>query len=98
MSQIGSDKAKELIQQGAVLVDVRTPGEFAGGSIENAINLPLDDVANLASKHLPDRNQPILVFCLSGSRSAMAKTILSRAGYTNVHNLGSLMRARSIAG
>ncbi|MEW6712419.1 MAG: rhodanese-like domain-containing protein, partial [Candidatus Riflebacteria bacterium] len=70
----------------------------AGGSVKNAVNMPLDDVANLAAKQLPDRNQPILVYCLSGTRSAMAKTILARSGYTNVHNLGSFMRARSIAG
>lgn len=96
--QVSAQKARELIDQGAVIVDVRTPQEFAGGSVKNAINLPLDNIAELARKNIPEKEKPILVFCLSGTRSSMARSILRRSGYKNVFNLGSFLRARSIAG
>lgn len=96
MGQISADDAVKLLQSGAVLLDVRTPGEFAGGSVGKAENLPLDEISARAAEVLPDKNRPILVFCLSGTRSAMAKRFLQNSGYTNVHNLGSLLRAKSI--
>lgn len=96
--QVSAKKARELIEQGAVIVDVRTPQEFAGGSVKDAINMPLDNIADLARKAIPDPEKPILVFCLSGTRSSMARSILFRSGYKNVFNLGSFLRARSIAG
>lgn len=96
MGQISADDAVKLLQSGAVLLDVRTPGEFAGGSVGMAENLPLDEISARAAEVLVDKNRPILVFCLSGTRSAMAKRFLQNSGYTNVHNLGSLLRAKSI--
>ncbi|GAB4272628.1 MAG: hypothetical protein Kow0029_11430 [Candidatus Rifleibacteriota bacterium] len=96
MGQINAEEAKKLIEQGALIVDVRSAAEFSGGSVKNAINIPLDSLKLKIAEVAPDKNKPLLVFCLSGSRSALAKRILSAEGYTNVHNLGSFMRAKSI--
>ncbi|MFM1943128.1 MAG: hypothetical protein RI897_2110 [Verrucomicrobiota bacterium] len=94
--QISSDKAATLIREGAKVVDVRTTQEFSADAVPGVINIPLDRIAQDAPKKLPDKSQPVLVHCLSGGRSMMAKRQLSGMGYTNVHNLGSLARARSI--
>lgn len=96
MGQVNAQKAIELIREGAVLIDVRTEAEFSGGSVGSAINLPLDQLGEKISTIVTDKQKPILVFCLSGSRSAFAKRVLISAGYTNVHNLGSFWRARTI--
>ncbi|MEP0710413.1 rhodanese-like domain-containing protein [Algoriphagus sp.] len=77
----------EAIQQGAFLVDVRMPGEFASGSVKGAVNIPLNTVASQLSKFKGKKN--IVVFCQSGNRSAQAKGILEQNGVPNVINGGS---------
>jgi phage shock protein E len=94
--QISADKAGELIREGAKVVDVRTPQEFSADAVPGVINIPLDRIAQDAPKKLTDKSQPILVHCLSGGRSMMAKRQLAGMGYSSVHNLGSLARAKSI--
>lgn len=90
-NRISQDKAKEMLDGGGVtLVDVRTPGEYAQGFIKGAMLLPLDRIAIDAAKRLPDKDATILVYCLSGSRSSSAAGILSRAGYTNVFDIGGI--------
>lgn len=79
------DKA---LEEGAFLVDVRTTGEFASGSAEGAVNIPLDVLKDQISKLRNKKN--IIVFCRSGNRSAMAKGTLERNGFTNVLNGGSV--------
>jgi len=76
------------LEEGAFLVDVRTPGEFASGSAEGAVNIPLDVVKDQISKFRNKKS--IIVFCRSGNRSAMAKGTLERNGITNVLNGGSV--------
>jgi rhodanese-related sulfurtransferase len=76
-----------LIQQGAMIVDVRSKGEFSGGHIKGAINIPLDELNN-ASNQLKDKNKIIITCCASGMRSASGKNILSAKGYTHVYNGG----------
>ena len=70
----------------ALLVDVRTPSEFAGGSVKGAINIPLDrlpqELAQFKGK------DPIVVFCLSGGRSGQAHAFLQQNGIFNVINGG----------
>jgi len=78
---------KNLVAAGAVIVDVRSPQEFAGGHIQKAINIPVDSLKSNLNK-LKDKNQPIITCCASGMRSGMAKSILKANGYTNVHNGG----------
>jgi phage shock protein E len=78
----------ELINSGAVIVDVRTKGEYAGGHVKGSVNIPLDQLRNNLKK-FKSKEQPIITCCASGMRSASAKSILKSAGYTNVHNGGS---------
>ncbi len=77
---------KDIIEQGAFLVDVREPGEYAGGSAKGAVNIPLGTVPSQLSKFKNKKN--IIVFCKSGGRSGQAKAILEANGITNVVNGG----------
>jgi phage shock protein E len=77
---------KQLLNEGAVIVDVRTPGEFAGGNIKGSVNIPLDALASSLSK-IPNRDKVVITCCASGMRSASGKSILKSQGYT-AHNGG----------
>ena len=83
----GSEKTDyaQLVKQGAIILDVRSKGEFAGGHIKGSINIPVDTLNNNLSK-LKDKNKPIITCCASGMRSASAKNILQSNGYTEVYN------------
>ena len=78
----------ELVKQGAIILDVRSKGEFAGGHIKNSINIPVDQLSNNLSK-LKDKNKCIVCCCASGMRSGTAKRILESQGYKAVFNGGS---------
>lgn len=89
--KISQKEAKEIMDSRKVtLVDVRTPGEFAQGYIKGAILLPLDRLAIDSVKKLPEKDAEIFVYCLSGNRSRSAASLLARAGYTNVTNIGGI--------
>jgi phage shock protein E len=77
-----------LVQQGAVIIDVRTKGEYSSGHIRGSVNIPLDKLIGSIGK-FKDKNQSIILCCASGARSATAHGVLSARGYTNVHNGGS---------
>ena len=78
---------KSIIEEGALLTDVRTPGEFAQGHVKGSVNIPLDLVAAKLPEFKNQKN--IVVFCRSGNRSSQAKAILEQNGFTNVINGGS---------
>jgi rhodanese-related sulfurtransferase len=78
---------KEILNKGAIILDVRSKGEFEGGHIKNAINIPVDQLSNSLNK-LKDKSQPIITCCASGMRSASAKSILLSKGYKEVYNGG----------
>lgn len=86
-SSTSSEELTKLIQEGAMLVDVRSPGEFSTGSAKGAVNIPLDNVGNSLNKF--KNKSHIIVFCRSGNRSGQAKSILERNGFTNVTNGGT---------
>lgn len=71
----------------AFLVDVRTPEEFAEGSVKGAINIPLNEIG-LRLTEFKDKQQ-IVVFCRSGNRSSQAEAILKQNGFSNVVNGGT---------
>lgn len=73
-----------------ILLDVRTPQEFASGHIPDAINLPNEDITNQEPDILPDKDQLILVYCRSGNRSGQAAKKLAAMGYTTVFNIGGV--------
>ncbi|ADQ80673.1 Rhodanese domain protein [Paludibacter propionicigenes WB4] len=77
----------ELVSQGAVILDVRSKGEYAGGHIKGSINIPVDQLSGNLNK-LKDKNKVIITCCASGMRSASAKGILTSNGFTNVYNGG----------
>ena len=89
----GMDKTDyaALVKEGAVILDVRSKSEYAGGHIKNSINIPLDQLSQNLSR-LKDKNQTIITCCASGIRSASAKRILKNNGYTNVYNGGGWSR------
>lgn len=78
----------EAINNGAYLVDVRTPAEFSGGSVKGAVNIPLSNLQSQMKKFKGKKN--IVVFCRSGARSGQAKRILEQRGFENVINGGSV--------
>ncbi|MBL7694384.1 MAG: rhodanese-like domain-containing protein [Ferruginibacter sp.] len=77
----------DLLQRGAVIVDVRSRGEYAGGHIKGSLNIPLDQLQGNLSK-LKDKNKPVITCCASGMRSASARAILKSNGYSEVYNGG----------
>lgn len=78
----------ELVKNGAIILDVRSKGEFAGGHIKGSINISVDVLPRNLTQ-LKDKNNTIITCCASGMRSASAKSILKSNGYLNVHNGGS---------
>ena len=77
-----------------VILDVRTPEEFASRHIDGAVNIPVDEIdrrkAEIDKLTGGDANKPIVVYCAAGSRAAVAKQALVAAGHTKVTNLGGI--------
>lgn len=88
----GSSKEdiKAQLDNGAIVIDVRTPSEFSGGHYKDAINIPVGDLSSKLSKLGSDKAKPIVLYCHSGARALSAKRTLQKAGFTNVINAGSL--------
>lgn len=87
---------KQLVSDGAMIVDVRSPAEFAQGHVDGAVNIPHTAVGASISRVARDKAQCIIVYCASGARSGAARGALQSAGYTNVTNgrtLGHMRRA-----
>jgi rhodanese-related sulfurtransferase len=93
---ISPGDARTYLQTGALLIDVRTEGEFSSGHLPNAINLPLDQIETSLPSRVADKNQVLLLHCQSGMRSGLAKRKLNRLGYSKAYNLGSYGRAAQI--
>jgi phage shock protein E len=80
-----SENYKQLVKDGAIILDVRGTGEFSSGHIKGALNISVDTLQNNLSK-LKNKNQPIITCCASGMRSRVAKGILQSNGYAHVFN------------
>ena len=74
---------------GHLLLDVRTPEEFNSGHIPGAVNISVESLSSRLSE-VPD-DQPIVVYCRSGNRSATASQILADAGYSEVYDMGGII-------
>jgi phage shock protein E len=90
------EQLAQLVKEGALLVDVRSASEFAGGSVKNAVNIPLNTVEQNISKF--KNNKSVVVFCQSGGRSAQAASILKRNNIENVVNGGGWRSVANIVG
>jgi rhodanese-related sulfurtransferase len=86
--------AHRLVAAGGVLLDVRSPDEYAGKHVDGAVNVPVDDIAGRLAEVEKltggDKKKPIVVYCQMGGRAARAKGILTKAGYEQVTNLGGV--------
>lgn len=78
---------RNLVKQGALIVDVRTPAEFRAGHLEGSKNIPLDSLGERIND-LKKMNKPIITVCRSGARSSVAKGLLKNAGL-EVYNGGA---------
>lgn len=83
------EQAWREIRSGALLVDVRTPDEYADGHLEGAINIPHDKVAAYWAEFGEDKSRPIVLYCRSGTRAEIAKKVLEGHGFEDVLNAGS---------
>jgi phage shock protein E len=87
-------QAKQLVEEGAVLLDVRSPAEFASGYIPGAINIPHTQLAQrldeVRAAQGGDAETAVVIYCRSGGRAGIAKQILVGAGFTRVLNLGGI--------
>lgn len=78
----------DIRSQGALIIDVRSPGEFAGGHVPGAVNIPLDQLESQLST-IKGYQKPLILCCASGMRSARAKTLLRGKGVENLFDAGS---------
>lgn len=87
---ISQDTAKKMMKEEKeyVILDVRTKEEYYDKHIDNAINIPLDEIES--STVLKDKEQIIFVYCQSGRRSKEASEKLANLGYTNVYDIGGI--------
>ena len=90
--QITAQEAAELMESetGYIVLDVRTPAEYAERHIPGAINVPNETIGSTSPEQLPDRKQLILVYCRSGNRSKQAADKLVALGYTNIVEFGGI--------
>lgn len=77
----------EILEDGAIVIDVRTKEEYRQGAARNSINIPLDVLSHSVSRF--KKEQPIIVVCASGARSRSAAAILRSKGFSEVHDGGS---------
>jgi phage shock protein E len=96
--QISARDALAHLKAGALVIDVRSPGEFSADHLPRAINIPLDEIENSLPERVKDKKQVLLLHCASGMRSSVARGMLKRMGYANAYNLGSYGRAEKIVG
>ena len=92
-SKNNNEELKSIIDT-AYLVDVRTASEYAQGNIQGSVNIPLNQLQSQLIKFKNKKN--IVVFCRSGNRSAQAKSILEKNGFTNVLNGGTWKQIKEI--
>jgi len=90
--QISMDDAITMMEEESnyIILDVRTPEEFAGQHIPDAINIPNETIGTEELPELPDKEQLILVYCRSGNRSKQASEKLVDLGYTNIVEFGGI--------
>lgn len=86
-SDINMEQMETLIKQGAIVIDVRSPQEFAEGHIPGAICIPEYNIQREIRNKVPNINSLIIVYCDSGVRSKNAQKRLQKMGYKQVYNL-----------
>lgn len=87
ISQLGTLEATRLINEDAVVLDVREDSEWSAGHIPNARHIPMSKLSARLGELEKLKGKPIIVSCRSGHRSARACAMLKKSGFENVHNL-----------
>jgi phage shock protein E len=98
LNQVKPETAQAWLEKGALVVDVRSEAEYQERHLPGTINIPLGRLADEITRQAPNKEQPLLLHCLSGGRSGMGAGTLKKMGYQHVFNLGSYGRAESILG
>jgi rhodanese-related sulfurtransferase len=96
--KVSKKAAAEYLRNGAVVIDVRSAGEFTAKHLPRAVNIPLSEIETVIARKVRDKDQVLLLHCQSGSRSAEAIRRLKAIGYERAYNLGSYGRAAQIVG
>ena len=91
-TNIKPEDAKKRLEstKGTILLDVRTPEEYAEEHIPGSILIPLDELSEKAAGMMTDKDAEIIIYCRSGNRSVTAANALIEMGYTHVYNLGGI--------
>jgi rhodanese-related sulfurtransferase len=98
-ASVGTLEATMLINsKDAIVLDVRTPAEFAQSHILNSRNIPLDEIEARVKELERFKEKPVIVSCATGNRSGSAAAVLRKHGFTNVVNLAGGIAAWQQAG
>lgn len=84
----GKNKIKEALRNGAVIIDVRSPGEYDRGKVPGSMNIPVDRIQSNAER-IKAMKKPVVLCCASGTRSGIARQMLKSSGVQEVFNGGS---------
>ena len=88
-------KAWDLVNKGALLIDVRTKEEFKESHLPNAINIDYENVAKIAKAIGQDKNRSVVLYCHSGRRASIALKELNKLGYNNIYNGQALTKMQA---
>ena len=91
MSKISQEKAKEMMKDDILILDVRTKEEYDEGHIPNAVLMPHSDIEMFADTVIDELDTPVLIYCRSGRKSSIATEILIDMGYENVYDFGGIL-------
>ncbi len=86
-SNIDTKQLEELLEQGAILIDVRSPQEYQEGHLYDAICIPSYEIESVILTKIPNKEEKIILYCECGVRSKKAQNKLEKLGYKNVYNL-----------
>lgn len=90
VNRITCNEVNDLVSEGAIVVDVRTPGEYETDHIENAINIDSNEIKYVVKGKIKDYETKIIVYCQTGNRSSESAKILVNLGYKNVYDMGGI--------
>lgn len=93
---VSENDARRWLQEGAMVIDVRSPSEHQQNALPGAMNIPLNQLREQIANHVSDKNQILLLHCAAGGRSALGRRALKELGYARSYNLGSFARAARI--
>lgn len=87
ISEVDGDQTEALLEEGAILLDVREADEFEQGAVPGAMFIPRGHLESQIENKLPNKDASVVVMCAGGVRSAFAARTLGELGYTNVHSI-----------